>query len=227
MNMVVELQAQDRLQGPAADRAEAARAHEAPVRLRHRDGARVLPELRPQPEDFHVNIEANHATLAGHSFEHEVAYALASRHLRQHRHEPRRSAAGLGHRPVRQRHRRAVAGRRAHRRGGRLQDRRLQLRRQGPPPEQRRVGSVPRPRGRHGQPGARAADRRQDAHATASCRRSSTSATRAGTRSSARTSWPASCRWPICPSGRWPTSWIRSRARAARRCSRTMVNRYL
>ena len=32
-------QAQDRLQGAAADRAEAARAHEAPVRLRHRDGA--------------------------------------------------------------------------------------------------------------------------------------------------------------------------------------------
>jgi xylose isomerase len=30
------------------------------------------------PSDFRVNIEANHATLAGHSFEHEVAYALAS-----------------------------------------------------------------------------------------------------------------------------------------------------
>jgi xylose isomerase len=30
------------------------------------------------PDDFGVNIEANHATLAGHSFEHEVAYALAS-----------------------------------------------------------------------------------------------------------------------------------------------------
>jgi xylose isomerase len=28
--------------------------------------------------DFRVNIEANHATLAGHSFEHEVAYALAN-----------------------------------------------------------------------------------------------------------------------------------------------------
>jgi xylose isomerase len=30
------------------------------------------------PDDFRVNIEANHATLAGHSFEHEVAYALAN-----------------------------------------------------------------------------------------------------------------------------------------------------
>jgi xylose isomerase len=28
--------------------------------------------------DFQVNIEANHATLAGHSFEHEVAYAIAN-----------------------------------------------------------------------------------------------------------------------------------------------------
>ena len=49
-----------------------------------------------KPEDFQVNIEANHATLAGHSFEHEVAYALVGRHLRQHRHEPRRSAARAG-----------------------------------------------------------------------------------------------------------------------------------
>ena len=31
-----------------------------------------------KPEDFKVNIETNHATLAGHSFEHEVAYALAA-----------------------------------------------------------------------------------------------------------------------------------------------------
>ncbi|HEY4187527.1 MAG TPA: xylose isomerase [Polyangia bacterium] len=30
------------------------------------------------PNDFRVNIEANHATLAGHSFEHEVAYAIAN-----------------------------------------------------------------------------------------------------------------------------------------------------
>ena len=30
------------------------------------------------PDDFRVNIEANHATLAGHSFEHEVAYAIAN-----------------------------------------------------------------------------------------------------------------------------------------------------
>jgi xylose isomerase len=29
-------------------------------------------------DDFKVNIEVNHATLAGHTFEHEVAYALAN-----------------------------------------------------------------------------------------------------------------------------------------------------
>jgi xylose isomerase len=29
-------------------------------------------------KDFKVNIEANHATLAGHTFEHEVAYAISS-----------------------------------------------------------------------------------------------------------------------------------------------------
>jgi xylose isomerase len=31
-----------------------------------------------ESKDFGVNIEANHATLAGHSFEHEVAYAIAA-----------------------------------------------------------------------------------------------------------------------------------------------------
>jgi len=30
------------------------------------------------PDDFRLNIENNHATLAGHSFEHEVAYAVAN-----------------------------------------------------------------------------------------------------------------------------------------------------
>ena len=29
-------------------------------------------------DDFKLNIESNHATLAGHSFEHEIAYAIAN-----------------------------------------------------------------------------------------------------------------------------------------------------
>ena len=50
--------------------------------------------------EYRVNIEANHATLAGHSFHHEVAYAIANGMLRQHRREPRRPPERLGHRPV-------------------------------------------------------------------------------------------------------------------------------
>ena len=60
--------------------------------------------------EFKVNIEANHATLAGHSFHHEVAYAIAQRHLRQRRRQPRRLPERLGHRPVPELGRRAVAG---------------------------------------------------------------------------------------------------------------------
>ncbi len=113
-------------------------------------------------DDFRVNIEANHATLAGHSFEHEVAYALANDvfgSIDMNRGDP---PARLGHRPVRQRHRRADAGRGPHRGRRRLHHRWVQLRRQGAPPEHRPGRSFPRPRGRDGQPGPRPADRRQD-----------------------------------------------------------------
>jgi xylose isomerase len=44
------------------------------------DAAAVLAFLQHHGlslQDFKVNIEANHATLAGHTFEHEVAYAIA------------------------------------------------------------------------------------------------------------------------------------------------------
>jgi xylose isomerase len=44
------------------------------------DTATVLAFLQKHglEKEFKVNIEANHATLAGHSFPHEVAYALAN-----------------------------------------------------------------------------------------------------------------------------------------------------
>jgi len=45
------------------------------------DSAAVLAFLQKyglSPEDFKLNIENNHATLAGHTFEHEVAYAIAN-----------------------------------------------------------------------------------------------------------------------------------------------------
>ena len=51
-------------------------------------------------DEYQLNIEANHATLAGHSFHHEVAFAVANGDPRQHRRQPRRPAERLGHRPV-------------------------------------------------------------------------------------------------------------------------------
>jgi xylose isomerase len=45
------------------------------------DSANVVAFLQKyglSSDDFKLNIENNHATLAGHSFEHEVAYALAN-----------------------------------------------------------------------------------------------------------------------------------------------------
>ena len=47
-----------------------------------------------------LNVEVNHATLAGHSFEHELAYAIANDLLGSVDVESRRSPARLGHRPV-------------------------------------------------------------------------------------------------------------------------------
>ena len=63
---------QDRLRRPAAHRAQADGADQAPVRLRRRDRPR-LPGAYGLEDEYSVNIEANHATLAGHSFHHEVA----------------------------------------------------------------------------------------------------------------------------------------------------------
>ena len=63
------------------------------------DGPR-LPRRHGLEDEYRLNIEANHATLAGHCFHHEVAYAVAQRHLRLHRRQPRRPAERLGHRPV-------------------------------------------------------------------------------------------------------------------------------
>ena len=58
-----------------------------------------LREQRPR-ERIKVNIEANHATLAGHSFHHEICLRRGQRDPRQHRRQPRRSADRLGHRSI-------------------------------------------------------------------------------------------------------------------------------
>ena len=47
------------------------------------DSASCLAFLRKAglENEIKLNIEANHATLSGHSFEHEIAYAIATMHL--------------------------------------------------------------------------------------------------------------------------------------------------
>ena len=64
-------------------------------------------------KDFKLNIEANHATLAGHTFEHDLQVAVGPRPARQHRRQSRQCAERLGYRPVPDRsvrHRRRHAG---------------------------------------------------------------------------------------------------------------------
>lgn len=48
-------------------------------------------------KDFALNIEVNHATLAGHTFEHELQAAADSRHVVQYRREPWRLPEWLGY----------------------------------------------------------------------------------------------------------------------------------
>ena len=71
-------QAQDRLRGHAPHRAQADGADEAPVRLRHARPSTASSSATASTASTALNIEANHATLAGHSFHHEVAYAVAN-----------------------------------------------------------------------------------------------------------------------------------------------------
>ena len=134
--------------------------------------------------EYKANIEANHATLAGHSFHHEVALAAALDILGSidaNRGDPQNGwdtdqfpnsvedlvTADLRDPP----RRRDRAGR-------------LQLRREAAPPEHRSHGPVPCPhrRPRHARPGAahrRGPDRERRARGSAR-----TTATRAGTASS-------------------------------------------
>ena len=131
--------------------------------------------------EYRANIEANHATLAGHSFHHEVAYAAANGMLGSidaNRGDPQNGwdtdqfpnsvedlVAAAVRDPARRRHR----------------ARRLQLRRQAAPPEHRPDGPVPRPhrRPRHARPGP--ARRGGPGRARRAGRRSRTRATPAGT----------------------------------------------
>ena len=192
-------QAQDRLRGHAAHRAQAAGADQAPVRLRHRDGPR-LPGRYGLEDEYKVNIEANHATLAGHSFHHEVAYAIANGifgsidanrgdyqngwDTDQFPNSVDELVAGALRDPARRR----------------LRDRRLQLRRQAAPPEHRPRRPVPRPHRRHRHARPRAARRRRHDRARDARSAARGSATPAGT-----ASWAAAIlAGRRLARGRWP-----------------------
>ena len=66
------------------------------------DVSTVLAFLRKYDldKDFKMNIEANHATLAGHTFQHELRVARDNGVFRFNRRQSRRYALGLGHRPI-------------------------------------------------------------------------------------------------------------------------------
>ena len=93
-------QAPHRLRRHDPDRAQADGADQAPVRLRRRRRCTRFLRRFGLENEIKLNIEANHATLAGHSFQHEIAYARRQRPARQRRRQPRRPAERLGHRPV-------------------------------------------------------------------------------------------------------------------------------
>ena len=143
-HMVVEHKKKIGFKGTILIEPKPQRADQAPVRLRRRDRVRLPANVRPR-ERVKLNIETNHATLAGHSFEHEIAMAAGARHLRLDRHQPRRHAARLGHRPVPATIRRDGARMYRDPERRRLHHRRLQLRRQGAPPVHRPGRPVPWP----------------------------------------------------------------------------------
>ena len=92
-------QASDRLCRDAAARAEAAGADEAPVRLRLRHGGRI-----PHAPRSRRRVPGEHRGEPRHPGRPQLRARGRCRdqsgHLREHRHEPRRPAERLGHRPV-------------------------------------------------------------------------------------------------------------------------------
>ena len=68
----------ERLRGHVPDRAQTDGAKQAPIRLRCRDGDRVSEERHGLQDDFKLNIEVNHSTLAEHTFQHELQTAADS-----------------------------------------------------------------------------------------------------------------------------------------------------
>ena len=141
--------------------------------------------------EYRTNIEANHATLAGHSFHHEVAFAAANGMLGSidaNRGDPQNGwdtdqfpnsvedlVAAAVRDPARRRDR----------------PRRLQLRRQAPPPEHRTGTTCSTPTSAAWTRSPARSWSPRTSSSAASSPRSRTGATRAGTASWARRSWAA------------------------------------
>ena len=93
------VQAQDRLQGHDPDRAEAAGADQAPVRLRRRHRLR-LPQALRAGERGQGQYRAGPRDPRRPLLRARAAPRRRARHLRLDRHEPQRLPVRLGHRPV-------------------------------------------------------------------------------------------------------------------------------
>jgi xylose isomerase len=125
------LQEEDRLQRPVLHRAEAAE----PTKHQYdSDAAACLNFLREYDllEHFKLNLETNHATLAGHSMQHEIEVAIAAGALGSIDANTG-DAPRLGHRPVPDEHLPHHQIMLEVLKHGRLHHRRPQLRRQVPP----------------------------------------------------------------------------------------------
>ncbi len=92
-------QGEDRVRGPAADRAQAAGADQAPVRLRRRDRARL-----PRPQRPRGRVQGQHRGQPRHARRPQLPPRGRVRRRQrgpgQHRRQPRRPPERLGHRPV-------------------------------------------------------------------------------------------------------------------------------
>ena len=132
-------------------------------------------------DEVQVNIEVNHATLAGHDFAHEIAVAVGAGIFGSVDANAGDDRLGwdVDRFPVSvEQMTLAHAGDPA---GWRARQRRVQLRRQAAPPVDRPHRPVPRPHRRHGHHGPGAAGRGVDPRVRRPRRGARSSATRAGT----------------------------------------------
>ncbi len=116
------------------------------------DAATVLSFLRAYGlfDEFKLNIEANHATLAGHTFEHELTVASAAGRLGSIDANTGDLLLGWDTDQFPTSVQERDAGHARDPQAGRARPRRRQLRRQGAPWLVRHRGSLPRPRRGHG-----------------------------------------------------------------------------